>query len=49
MPNIVLGFKDLSDYETKNSPHFGATIGRYANRIANGVFTLNGTVWSKAV
>lgn len=45
MPNIVLGFKDLSDYETKNSPHFGATIGRYANRIANGVFTLNGVTY----
>jgi aldose 1-epimerase len=47
MPNIVLGFKSLSDYETKNSPgpHFGATIGRYANRIANGVFTLKGVTY----
>ncbi len=35
MPDIVLGFNNLNDYETKNSPHFGATIGRYANRIAN--------------
>jgi aldose 1-epimerase len=40
MPNIILGFNNLSDYETKNSPHFGALIGRYANRIANGVFSL---------
>jgi len=45
MPDIVLGFNNLSDYETKNSPHFGSTIGRYANRIANGVFTLNGTTY----
>jgi aldose 1-epimerase len=45
MPNIVLGFNNLSDYETKNSPHFGALIGRYANRIANGVFTLNGVTY----
>ena len=47
MPDIVLGFKDLSDYETKNStgPHFGAIIGRYANRIANGVFALNGVTY----
>jgi aldose 1-epimerase len=47
MPNIVLGFNNLHDYETLNSPgpHFGAIIGRYANRIANGVFTLDGTTY----
>jgi aldose 1-epimerase len=47
MPNIALGFSTLKDYETQNSPgpHFGALIGRYANRIANGVFTLNGVTY----
>ena len=47
MPNIVLGFNNLNDYETKNSPgpHFGALIGRYANRIANVVFTLAGVTY----
>ncbi len=45
MPDIILGFNNLSDYETKNSPHFGSLIGRYANRIANGVFTLNGMTY----
>jgi aldose 1-epimerase len=45
MADIVLGFNNLSDYETKNSPHFGATIGRYANRIANGTFALNGVTY----
>jgi aldose 1-epimerase len=47
MPNVVLGFNNLNDYETLNSPgpHFGAIIGRYANRIANGVFTLNGVTY----
>jgi aldose 1-epimerase len=47
MPNIVLGFNNLNDYETKNSPgpHFGALIGRYANRIANGVFSLDGVTY----
>jgi aldose 1-epimerase len=45
MPNVVLGFNDLNDYETLNSPHFGAIIGRYANRIANGVFTLDGVTY----
>ncbi len=47
MPDIALGFSNLNDYETQNSPgpHFGALIGRYANRIANGVFTLKGVTY----
>ncbi len=47
MPDIVLGFNNLNDYVTLNSPgpHFGALIGRYANRIANGVFTLDGVIY----
>ncbi len=39
--NVVLGFNNLADYETK-SPYFSAITGRYANRIANARFTLNG-------
>ncbi len=47
IPDIVLGFSNLDDYVTLNSPgpHFGAIIGRYANRIANGVFTLDGVAY----
>lgn len=45
MPNIILGFDNLGDYEAKNSPHFGSLIGRYGNRIANGTFTLDGTTY----
>ncbi|HET8656243.1 MAG TPA: aldose epimerase family protein, partial [Longimicrobiaceae bacterium] len=41
MADVVLGFDSLSDYEAK-SPYFGATIGRYANRIAGGRFTVDG-------
>ena len=42
--NLALGFDDLDDYVERNSPgpYFGATIGRYANRIAHGRFTLDG-------
>ena len=39
--NVVLGLSTLDDYETR-SPSFGATIGRFANRIAGGRFTLDG-------
>jgi aldose 1-epimerase len=39
--NIVAGFKDIKDYEI-NPYYFGCVIGRYANRIANGKFTLGG-------
>jgi aldose 1-epimerase len=47
--DVVLGYKTLADYVQFNSPpvapttgvYFGETVGRYANRIANGKFTLN--------
>jgi aldose 1-epimerase len=38
--NIVLGFDTLAPY-LAGVPYFGATVGRYANRIANGRFTLD--------
>jgi len=38
--DVVLGYDNLSDYE-KGSPYFGALIGRYGNRIADGSFTLD--------
>jgi aldose 1-epimerase len=39
--DIVLGFESLDDYVT-NPRYFGALIGRHANRIALGKFSLNG-------
>lgn len=43
--NVVLGLTDLAGYETR-SPSFGATIGRYANRIGGARFTLDGTTYT---
>ena len=45
--DIVLGFDTLPLYEEK-SPFFGALVGRYGNRIANGRFTLDGHTYSLA-
>jgi aldose 1-epimerase len=46
MANVALGFATLDDYiSTGNSPYFGALIGRYANRIAKGTFTLDGVTY----
>ena len=43
LANIVLGFADLGSYLAHNGDcHFGALIGRFANRIARGRFSLDG-------
>ena len=39
---MVLGFDSGEDYQLKNTPHFGATIGRNGNRIDQSSFLLNG-------
>jgi aldose 1-epimerase len=40
MTDVVLGFDNLKDY-LAGHPYFGATVGRVANRIAKGKFTLD--------
>ncbi|NIA29984.1 MAG: galactose-1-epimerase [Actinobacteria bacterium] len=47
LADITLGYDDLAGY-LKNNPYFGATVGRYANRIAKGRFTLNGVKYQLA-
>jgi aldose 1-epimerase len=44
LDDIILGFDKFSPYP-KLSPYFGATVGRYANRIAKGRFQLDKTVY----
>lgn len=46
--DVVLGYDSLAGY-VKNSPYFGAVVGRYGNRIAKGRFTLDGTTYTLAV
>ena len=41
LADIVLGYPKLADY-LKDTPYFGAIVGRYGNRIAKGRFTLDG-------
>ena len=47
LDDVVVGFDKLDGYLDK-SPYFGAIVGRYGNRIANGKFTLDGKEYSLA-
>lgn len=42
--DVVLGFDSLAPYLAKN-PYFGAIVGRYANRIANGEIVVDGKTY----
>ncbi len=46
--DIVLGFDNLPDYLSTH-PYFGAIIGRFANRIAKGSFTLDDKTYKLAI
>lgn len=45
--NVTLGFDALDGYLGEH-PYFGATVGRYANRIAGGKFSLDGKTYTLA-
>ena len=47
LTDIVLGFDTLEEYPEK-SPYFGCIVGRVANRIAGGTFTLDGADYQLA-
>lgn len=42
--DVILGHDDVTGYE-RTRAYLGSTIGRYANRIAGGCFTIDGTVY----
>ena len=44
--DVVIGFDSVNQYKKSTEPYFGATIGRYGNRIAKGKFSLDGKEYS---
>ncbi len=44
--DIVLGFDSAEDYFNTKEIYFGATIGRYGNRIGNAQFSINDTLYN---
>lgn len=42
LTDVVVGFDDIDGYKNSLSAYYGATIGRYGNRIAKGHFILDG-------
>ncbi|MBK1876350.1 aldose epimerase family protein [Pelagicoccus mobilis] len=47
MGDVALGYNSVYEY-IEETPYFGALIGRYGNRIANGQFKLNGKTYKLA-
>ena len=44
--DIVLGFDSIAHYQQSDNPYFGATVGRVANRIRAGHFSLGGVSYN---
>jgi aldose 1-epimerase len=47
--DVLLGFDDVSGYESDDNQYFGCTTGRVCNRIAKGKFTLDGKDYTLAI
>jgi len=47
--DVILGYDSLSGYLQKSNPYFGAIVGRYANRIHHGSFTIDGKTYTLAL
>jgi aldose 1-epimerase len=43
--DVVLGYDSVREYEADTSTYFGAIVGRYGNRIANGTFSIDGSTF----
>ncbi len=49
MGDVLLGYDSLEQYVKDSAPYFGAIVGRVANRIAKGTFTLDGKTYHTAI
>jgi aldose 1-epimerase len=47
--DVLLGFDDVTGYESEDNQYFGCTTGRVCNRIAKGKFSLDGTEYTLAI
>ena len=47
--DVVVGFSSIDQYIQSTEPYFGATIGRYGNRIAKGKFILDGITYTLSI
>src|SRR5690606_28382412 len=45
LTDIVLGYNHIQDYLNSNEPYFGATVGRYCNRMSGGQFIMDGHLY----
>jgi aldose 1-epimerase len=43
--NVINNFPGMEGYLQENNPYFGSLVGRYCNRIAHGIFALDGIVY----
>ena len=49
LTDVVIGLPSAEAYQNSTEPYFGATIGRYGNRIAKGKFTIDGKVYQSSL
>lgn len=49
LTDVVVGFKNIDSYLKTTEGYFGATIGRYGNRISRGKFTLDGVEYQISI
>lgn len=49
MTDVVVGFNSVEEYVNSTERYFGATIGRFSNRIAKGTFTIDGKQYASSI